>query len=85
MKSQKNGADKKQMQHKKTERKAISNLSTAKILFAVYGVLTPVVLVAITYLVINSDFDGFIQMKWGREGGEVLIDQRRQTLPNAEN
>ncbi len=62
-----------------------SNFSTAKILLIVSAVLTPFALIAVTYLVINSDFDGFLHMKWGRDGGEVLIDQRRPTLPNSEN
>jgi hypothetical protein len=62
-----------------------NSFTAVKISIVLSAVLTPLVLIAVTYLVINSDFDGFFQMKWGRDGGEVLIDQRRPTLPNSEN
>lgn len=53
--------------------------SLAKTLIALHIFLTPFVLGAVALSVIKSDFNGFIQMKLGRDGGEVLLDQR--TLP----
>ncbi len=47
-----------------------------KILIAFHILLTPFVLGAVAYSVIDSDFDGLIKMKLGRYGGEVLIDRR---------
>jgi hypothetical protein len=62
-----------------------NKFSAVKISIVLSAVLTPLVLIAVTYLVINSNFGGFIHMKWGRDGGEVLIDQRPTIPPNSEN
>ncbi|MFP4099112.1 hypothetical protein [Coleofasciculus sp.] len=54
------------------------NLSATKIIIALQVLLTPVVLGTVSYWVINSDFQGVIQLKLNRDGGEVLIDRRSE-------
>jgi len=54
------------------------NLSAAKIMIALHILLIPVVLGTVSYWVINSDFQGVIQLKLNRDGGEVLIDRRSE-------
>ena len=60
--------------------------SLAKTLVALHLLLTPFVLAVVAHSVVTSpSFDGFIQLKIGRDGGEVLIDRRTATfLPDAE-
>ncbi len=55
------------------------NLSAAKIIIALQVLLTPVVLVTVSYWVITSNFQGVIQLKLNRDGGEVLIDRRSES------
>lgn len=56
-----------------------------KTLMFVSAILTPLMLIAVTYLVINSNFDGLFRARWGREGGEILIDRRHTPLPDSPN
>lgn len=53
-------------------------MSATKIIIALQVLLTPVVLGTVSYWVINSDFQGVIQLKLNRDGGEVLIDRRSE-------
>jgi hypothetical protein len=53
-----------------------SKINLATTLIALQILLSSFVLGAVAYSVINSDFDGFIQMKLGRDGGEVILDRR---------
>ncbi|MEQ8963546.1 MAG: hypothetical protein RLP02_37510 [Coleofasciculus sp. C2-GNP5-27] len=54
-------------------------MSGAKIIIALQVLLTPVVLVTVSYWVITSNFQGVIQLKLNRDGGEVLIDRRSES------
>ena len=54
------------------------NLSAAKIIVALHILLTPLVLGTVSYWVINSEFQGVIQLKLNRDGGEMLIDRRSE-------
>lgn len=53
-----------------------NQMNLAKTLIALHLLLTPFVLAAVAHSVVTSSFDGFIQLKLGRDGGEVLIDRR---------
>ena len=55
-----------------------TNLSAAKIIIYLNILLTPVVLGTVSYWVIKSEFQGVIQLKLNRDGGEVLIDRRSE-------
>ncbi|NES21461.1 MAG: hypothetical protein F6K41_21660 [Symploca sp. SIO3E6] len=51
-----------------------TDFNLTKIAIALHFLLTPLILGAIAYEVINSNFEGLIQMKLNQDGGEILID-----------
>ncbi|NEP13369.1 MAG: hypothetical protein F6K14_24790 [Symploca sp. SIO2C1] len=52
-----------------------TNLSLTKIALALHLLLTPFILGGIAYAVINSNFEGLIHMKLGKDGGEIRIER----------
>jgi len=52
-----------------------TNLNITKIAIALHFLLTSIMLGAIAYEVINSNFVGLIYMKLNQEGGEILIER----------
>lgn len=53
-----------------------NQISLTKTLIALHLLLTPFVLAAVALSFLNSDFNGFLEMKLGRDGGEVILDRR---------
>ncbi|NET54629.1 MAG: hypothetical protein F6K09_40390 [Merismopedia sp. SIO2A8] len=53
-----------------------NQISFTKTLIALNLLLTPFVLAFVALSFLNSDFDGVVQMKLGRDGGEVILDRR---------
>lgn len=57
-----------------------TNTSLVRIAITLQLLLSPLVLAAVAYWVINSDFNGFIQFKINRDGGEMVIDRRNPAI-----
>ncbi|NET62846.1 MAG: hypothetical protein F6K47_44190 [Symploca sp. SIO2E6] len=52
-----------------------TNFSLLRMAIALHLLLTPVILGAIAYEVINSNFEGLVHLKLNRDGGEILIER----------